>query len=228
MKQTILAIFAHPDDESFGPGGTLALLAHIYNVVLVYATLGENYNQNSELYAKNKEIRKQEVIKAANYLGISSLVFLHYSDGELNTKLYRFIYSDLEKLIDEYFPTMIITFEPLGLTGHIDHIVLTSIVKKLYTIKPIIKIVLYYCLLHEQAKHVDDYFTYFPTGYSPTMIDLTVDITKTWRKKLSAMNSHISQKKDQLFWNNIYKNKEKKEYFLVESKLKEVLKEYFP
>jgi LmbE family N-acetylglucosaminyl deacetylase len=229
MNSTIFAIFAHPDDESFGPAGTLALLSKKYRIILIYATLGENYNKNEKLYQQNKMIRKKEVITASNHLGITHHIFLHYPDGELNTKKYHTLYLDLEKLIDRYNAQTIITFEPLGLTGHIDHIVLTSVIKKLYQLKKGLKTIFFYCLLTRQVESVHQYFTYFPSGYKQSDVDHIVDITGTWEHKQRAMASHISQKKDHVFWSNIYKIKQEKEHFLVDSKadIKKEMKKIF-
>jgi LmbE family N-acetylglucosaminyl deacetylase len=79
------------------------------------------------------------------------------------------------------------------------------------------------------VKSVHQYFTYFPSGYKQSEIDHIVDITSTWEYKHKAMASHISQKKDHAFWSHIYKNEQKKEHFLVDSRgdIKEEMKKYF-
>ena len=67
--KTILAVLAHPDDESFGMGGTLALYAQKgYQVHLICATLGEAGTVDDE-YLKNynsiSELREAELRCAA-------------------------------------------------------------------------------------------------------------------------------------------------------------------
>ncbi|HMB22874.1 MAG TPA: PIG-L family deacetylase, partial [Anaerolineales bacterium] len=85
----MLAVFAHPDDESMGMGGTLAkYAAEGVATYLVCATRGERgwfgpEEQNPGPEALGK-IRTQELKDAANALGLMGLYFLDYLDGEVD------------------------------------------------------------------------------------------------------------------------------------------------
>ncbi len=78
--RTLLAVYAHPDDESFASGGTIArLTADGVRVVLVCATRGEAGEISDPTLATPDnlaEVREAEMRCAAEELGISELVLL--------------------------------------------------------------------------------------------------------------------------------------------------------
>lgn len=84
----LLAILAHPDDETFRPGGTLALLAHLRaGVQLVSATYGEAGSCGDPSLCTLEElpvVRQRELRAACVALGILPPQFLGYQDGTLN------------------------------------------------------------------------------------------------------------------------------------------------
>jgi N-acetyl-1-D-myo-inositol-2-amino-2-deoxy-alpha-D-glucopyranoside deacetylase len=84
-NRVLLAVLAHPDDESFGMGGTLALYASRgVDVHLVCATRGE-VGAADEEYMKGfnsvAEMREAELRCAAGTLGLKSVHFLDYRDS---------------------------------------------------------------------------------------------------------------------------------------------------
>src|ERR1043165_10304259 len=85
MSKTILAVLAHPDDESFGLGGTLALYARKgYDTYLVCATRGEAGTLDPEHlngYKDTAELRTNELMRAAKILGLKEVFFLGYRDS---------------------------------------------------------------------------------------------------------------------------------------------------
>jgi LmbE family N-acetylglucosaminyl deacetylase len=81
----LLAVLAHPDDESFGMGGTLALYAqHGVEVHLICATRGEvgetppDFERNDRSIA---ELRMDELRCAGQILGLKEVHFLKYRDS---------------------------------------------------------------------------------------------------------------------------------------------------
>ncbi|WP_424769225.1 PIG-L family deacetylase [Paenibacillus sp. sgz302251] len=124
-KRQLLAVFAHPDDESFICGGTLAKYASEgVEITLVSATRGEMGRRMGNPPYVNREsmpaIREQELRKACEELGIHRLIFLDIRD-----KMVEFMDPDalIEKisiLMQEIRPDVVLTFhETLG--GHPDH-----------------------------------------------------------------------------------------------------------
>ncbi len=137
-RGTLMAIYAHPDDESFGTGGTLALYAERgYRVVLVTATKGEAGEiQDPTMHTDEPiaEIRQRELKCACEILGIEGPHYLGYRDSGMagtpdNDHPDAFLQADLDEAtgrvveaIRIYKPDVILTFEPGGGYGHPDHV----------------------------------------------------------------------------------------------------------
>ena len=117
--QTLLAVFAHPDDESIACGGLLALCAERgARVVLLCATHGENNGGvRDEVWF---EQRARELLDAAAILAVSDVILLDYRDGFLP---WAYDLSDrLEAEIARIRPDAVVTFGKDGLYWHPDHI----------------------------------------------------------------------------------------------------------
>jgi len=126
-KLTLMAIFAHPDDEAFGTGGMLAKYAHEgVEVHLVTATLGESgqlANPALVLTEPLHILREQELRCACAQYGIVNLHLLGYMDGQTAVVRPSAAVYKLVKLIRQYRPQVIVTFGPEGIYGHFDHLV---------------------------------------------------------------------------------------------------------
>ena len=123
----LLAVFAHPDDESMGMGGTLAkYAAEGVETYLVCATRGERgwfgpEDQNPGLRALG-EIRERELENAARELGIKGLYFLDTIDGEVDQAESSEVIGKIVVHIRRVMPHVVVTFPPDGNYGHPDHI----------------------------------------------------------------------------------------------------------
>ncbi len=133
-----MAVFAHPDDETFGTGGTLALYAQQgVDVVLVCATRGEVGSLPEEMAGWKGDLaalRENELRCAAGILGLNEVLFLDYRDSGMpgsddNNHPDALVAQGTEAvaerilpLIQEYQPQVIITFDPIGGYKHPDHI----------------------------------------------------------------------------------------------------------
>src|SRR5512145_728782 len=87
MNRKILLLLAHPDDETFGPGGTIAKYAREgAEVHLATATRGEAGMVGDPPLTDREhlgEVRTAELLAAAGLLGIAKVHFLGFRDGEL-------------------------------------------------------------------------------------------------------------------------------------------------
>ena len=137
-RRSLLAVFAHPDDESFSIGGTLAhYAAKGVQVALVCATRGEAGDIADPSLATPEtlgQVREAELRCAAEVLGIAEVIFLGYRDSGMagapeNDDPRAFINAPAEEIqarlvaiMRRMRPDVVITFEPGGGYGHPDHI----------------------------------------------------------------------------------------------------------
>ncbi|HSD83966.1 MAG TPA: PIG-L family deacetylase [Anaerolineae bacterium] len=140
----LLMAFPHPDDESFGPGGTIAKYAREgVDVHYVCATRGEVGTVDAEMLKPYEHLpedqrlgalRGQELRQAADILQLTGLHYLGYRDSgmpgtEPNRDPRAFINADpdqvtgqLVKILRSIKPQVVVTFDPFGGYGHPDHI----------------------------------------------------------------------------------------------------------
>jgi N-acetyl-1-D-myo-inositol-2-amino-2-deoxy-alpha-D-glucopyranoside deacetylase len=137
-SKRILAVLAHPDDESFGMGGTLALYASRgVDITLACATLGEagiipeGMLQPGQTVA---DLRKAELECAIKALGVRNLILLGYRDsGMLGWEANKHpqaliaqpaaeIAQHVLKVMEAQQPHIVLTFDPIGGYRHPDHI----------------------------------------------------------------------------------------------------------
>lgn len=126
VQKTMLVVLAHPDDESFPMGGTLAkYAANQTRVTLVCATRGEAGVVGVPPEAAGR-IREAELRRAAAELGLSEVRFLDYHDGTLAQIDPEEFVSRLSDLLREIRPDVVLTFGPDGISGHPDHVTLSA------------------------------------------------------------------------------------------------------
>lgn len=215
-KKTLVCVFAHPDDEAFGPGGTIANFAKTHDVYVLCATRGEAQKSTKKEGDELGRIRSQELLASAKILGVKKVYFLGFRDGTLCNNLYHILASKIQAKFEELKPDVIMTFEPRGISGHVDHITVSMATSYVFLKLTSIKKLLYYCSLEKLAKkYRKTYFIYFPPGYEESEVDEVVDVEDMWKIKVSAMYQHQSQIADVkriLQQQNKYP---KKEYFLL-------------
>lgn len=138
-RHSLMGVFAHPDDESFGPGGTLArYAAEGADVHVVIATDGiAGSVESTHTMAEHEtlaQVRSAELANAAVALGVSTIWSLPYRDSGMrntpeNEHPDALFQQPMEKLVDELLgyirrmqPHVIVTHDPFGGYGHPDHI----------------------------------------------------------------------------------------------------------
>jgi LmbE family N-acetylglucosaminyl deacetylase len=121
----ILAFFAHPDDEAFGPAGTLARYAQTgHTVRLVTMTRGEAGSLGPARHLTRPELarlRSQELRCSADALHLSGLNICHLPDGKLAELPAEQGLTIVRHEIKTFLPDALITFHAAGISGHPDH-----------------------------------------------------------------------------------------------------------
>lgn len=207
MKKIIFGIFAHPDDEAFGPVGTLLLETHrdneLHLMTLTDGAAGTNPDKLEDLGTT----RLKEWRAAGALLGAHSMHHLGYRDNTLNNLDMIAAAERIEALISTTLQgtpdTVEIEFMTLdlnGYTGHIDHIVAARAA----------------CLVFYRLKENDNRFTrirlaclsetewpkqntnwiYMEKGRHETEIDETIDARHFREEILEVMHAHYSQRGD--------------------------------
>lgn len=203
MKK-LLAIFAHPDDEAFGPGGSLARYASEgVEIHLLCATKGEaGEHQGDKVHSVNNKAqightREKELLRSAEILGIAKTEFLDFVDGTLCNALYHKVAEKIIKKIEAFRPQVIVTTDRLGVSGHLDHIAVSMITTYSFKQTNIAKKLYYHCLpKNVWDTRMEEYFVYFPEGYDQSEITTRIDFSSYWAKKVAAMLAHQSQIQD--------------------------------
>jgi len=147
-KRTLLSVLAHPDDESFGMGGTLAMYAEDgTDVYLICATRGEAGEVDPEFLEGQPSIahlREMELRCAVDKLGLKEVKLLSYRDSGMTGSadnsnpeaLINAPQDQVAKEIAEYIrqikPQVILTFDPIGGYRHPDHIFIHQVATKAF------------------------------------------------------------------------------------------------
>lgn len=218
MKKNLVCVFAHPDDEAFGPGGTIAKLSKKYNIYLLCVTKGEVGQKGKTLKVQNSklgEVRAQELKCSAKILGIKKVYFLGFIDGTLSNNIYHKLAAKIKNHLQKLKPEIVITYEPQGVSGHIDHITTSMVTMFVVQNLKFVKEVWQVCRPDTIARTRRNYFVYFPPGYKKSEIDKVVNTKDFWNKKIEAMMCHQSQIKDIKMIMKMQSKFPKEEYFLV-------------
>jgi len=204
--QSLLAIFAHPDDESYRAGGTLALLAQKgAQVWVLCATRGE-FGIPKLSSVEAGEIRQTELESACRTLGIEPPRFLDYLDGNLNQEDEDQAVEQLVRVIRELRPEALLTWPPDGVSGHPDHVAVSRWTKKAFkrAADPTVYLeiqaagfpiheagALYHIVVPRSLAEALN-MSHLHTVPDET-VTLTVDVSAVWDTKLAAIHSHRSQ-----------------------------------
>jgi len=135
MAGRLMAVLAHPDDESLGFGGTLAKYASEgVDVFVVTATRGDAGRfrghrpgdaQHPGAAALGK-IRESELRAAADALGVREVSLLEYPDQYLDRVPPRDAIGRIVREVRRLRPDVVVTFGPDGAYGHPDHIAISQ------------------------------------------------------------------------------------------------------
>ena len=147
-KRTLLAVLAHPDDETFGMGGTLALYAQrgvaVHLVCATRGEVGEVAPHFLEDFQSIGDLREHELRCAARNLGLAGVHFLDYRDSGMagsleNQHPQSLAAAPLDEVaarvtayIRDLRPQVVLTFDPVGGYRHPDHIAIHNAAVKAF------------------------------------------------------------------------------------------------
>lgn len=193
--QKVLCLFAHPDDESFGPGGTIAKwAAEGASIYVCCATRGEiGQNATDE---HTGALREKELFCASKILGVKNVTFLDYIDGSIGNKDVPVLRKIIESHINKIKPDTLLTFHLNGVSGHLDHVAMANATTSAFDNTTHPKKLYYYTLLKSYTDTMSDYFIHFPDGFEKSQIDEIVDVSDYLDTKKKAMMEHKSQMGD--------------------------------
>jgi LmbE family N-acetylglucosaminyl deacetylase len=196
--KTVLVVGAHPDDNDFGAGATVAkAAARGAEVIYLIATTGQrgssDENMTSEMLS---DIRKKEQEEAAAVLGVRRVHFLDYVDGELCPDIK--LKEQVAVYIRRYKPEIVFTMDPsffyfrdYGFVNHSDHRAIGEAV--LDACYPLARDRLSFPQ-HKQAglepHKVKDLVLH---SFVPENANFYVDVTDTFETKIRALACHVSQ-----------------------------------
>lgn len=230
MKK-ILVVMSHPDDESFGPGATIAkYAAGGVEIHLLCATRGESgqWSDIKDNGRKLGDVREAEHRAATKILGIKSHEYMGYVDGYLSNVLMDTgeLVGKIEKKIEEFQPDILLTFDLLGLSGHIDHIAMAMATTRAFDEMPSVKKLYYYANEKKKADLISKVSKHRSWGRREDEITTVIDGTKFQKVKFAAADCHKTQANDvkrlKIFW-KLSGGKEK--FVLGGSRVKTVLPE---
>ena len=216
MTPSLLAVFAHPDDEVFS-GGTLAHYAKLgVNVTLLCATKGDAGKvTDPELKVSGPEelaaLREDELRRSADLLGIQNVVMLGYGDSgrEERTRtgdkkaLMNVDLFDLEAKVREVIakvqPQVLLTFDPHGGYGHADHLAVHRATSAAFFstghLEPAPQRLFFGVSPTAVAKMLGEARGLDPLlyGVSDDTVTVRLDVKEQQQKKQAALKAHRSQ-----------------------------------
>lgn len=179
MPKRILVLSPHPDDESFGCGGTIKFLtAAGHQVDVLYMTRGELGVDIPHLSTKTgrdelKSVRSREAHAACEILGVRSVRFLDGRDGHL-AKHPEIALELSNTLLTEHYERV---FCPHEGEAHPDHVATYRF--------------LFEALQREPLGY--DLHVWLYEVWTPLVPDLVVPIDATLEAKMAAIDVHLSQ-----------------------------------
>jgi LmbE family N-acetylglucosaminyl deacetylase len=223
VSYRLAGVFAHPDDDTFGLAGTVAMGRGEIEYTVVVATSGESGQiSDPSLAARGNlaEVREEEERQALRAAGAADarVHFLRYPDGGLKEVPRPKLVGDVAHLLKEALPHVVVTFGPEGITKHDDHITIGAAATEafhqaraeategdprgafqrlLYVAIPGSELDRFWETLRAQGIDIgnpDDLF--MPRGVPDRTITHRVDCSRVLKTKLEALRAHRTQREE--------------------------------
>ncbi|HVB97621.1 MAG TPA: PIG-L family deacetylase [Chloroflexota bacterium] len=192
VPRSILVVYAHPDDESFGPSAVLAKYARLGSSVYGwFATRGEAGQSNHQPPPTPDQLRRwrvEDLAAATSVIGFAGFEALDYGDGKLDQIPAQTLADQVMAEVRRRRPEVVLSFGPAGITRHPDHLVIHRIVTAVFYQALAeglgVRELYYDAVGPEVAGEFGLVGT--PDGEPNTWID----IAETWPTKLEALRMH--------------------------------------
>ncbi len=187
----MLAVVAHPDDESFGLGAVIVAFNRLGgDTALLCFTRGEAsslHGVDGDLHG----VRTSELNRAAATLGVGDVRLLDYPDGKLDVMSLDTLCADVESMIKRSDPDMLLVFDEGGVTGHPDHASATeAAIAAARADLPVVA----WALPQDVAAVLNLEFGTAFRGRPPTELDFRLPIDRVTQRR--AIACHASQASD--------------------------------
>lgn len=198
IPKIAMTIHAHPDDQEFSVGGTLAKWAKTgCKIISVVITSGDSGSNDPNKGADYKPVlaclREKEQLAANKVLGVKETVFMHYPDGELEPTIN--LRKDLTRLIRKYKPDAVVSGNPEAwfygneYLNHADHRAAARAACE--AVFPSAGSRLIFADLLSEGFEPHEVRRLFVHGVEKP--DTWVDISETLDIKVKALQQHVSQ-----------------------------------
>lgn len=122
----VLAVVAHPDDESFGLGAVLSAFTDAGAAASVLCLTHGEASMLHGVAGDLHRVRAAELAAAADALGVTTTVLLGHADGGLGAVCRTLLAGDVVDAVRDLQPDGLVVFDPSGVTGHPDHVAATN------------------------------------------------------------------------------------------------------
>lgn len=216
-RPRLAAVFAHPDDDAYTIGGSLARHAGRIEVTIVLCTSGGSGPIWEPVATRESlaDVREREQAKWRRSIGVpeARAEFLRYTDGALVGVPFDELVGRLEAILRDASPHVVVTFGPEGMTHHPDHIrageagteafhrarsaldPASSAFLRLYhvALRRSAMTDLYRAVRERRLPFGDEEALFNPVGVPDERIAVDVDVGDVYERKIEAIRAHRSQ-----------------------------------
>jgi len=215
VTRRIACVFAHPDDDTYGVGGSLALHADSdLEVTVILTTSGEAGQIADPSLATRPTlgaVREDEDRRSWAALGLEpDLRFLRCPDGAVADVPREDLVAAYVEILLEVRPDVLVTFGPDGITGHADHVAVGEAATEAFHVARVQARGGFLRLLHNALSRtrlealnemlrargleiLDPTQPFTPRGVPDDAIDLSVDCSTAFERKVEALRCHRTQ-----------------------------------
>jgi LmbE family N-acetylglucosaminyl deacetylase len=217
VSRRLAVVVAHPDDDTFGVTGTAALHAEdpeftLTAVLLTSGDAGEIADPSLATPETLASVREDEDRASWAALGVVPRrhEFLRYLDGHVSEVPMDELVGRVAGILRDERPDVVVTFGADGITGHADHVRAgeaateafhrvrseggAGMRRLLYNALPESQLQWFSDRLVERGMDpIDPSAPYQPSGVPDDAIDVAVDCSGVWQRKLAALREHRTQ-----------------------------------